>query len=123
MSSKKVKEETMEDMEQEEEEDMMEDQAEGDESSDDEIASDDDEDKDEDDEEAGGKAFVPGSEKLEEGDELVMDEGAYVVYHQASLGPPCLSFDTIPDAELSNNAGAAFPYSVYGVAGTQAATP
>ena len=26
-----------------------------------------------------------------------MDEQAYIVYHQASLGPPCLSFDIIPD--------------------------
>ena len=45
----------------------------------------------------GQKAYIPGQEELEEGEELVMDENAYIVYHQAHLGPPCLSFDIIPD--------------------------
>ena len=42
-------------------------------------------------------AFVPGQSELQDGEELVMDEQAYIIYHQASLGPPCLSFDVIPD--------------------------
>ena len=62
-----------------------------------------DEDEEEDDEEEssdeeGGeeKTFLPGGE-LGEGEELGYDSGAYIVYHQASLGPPCLSFDVIPE--------------------------
>ena len=64
-------------------------------------------------------AFLPGQQKLEEGEELVMDEQAYIVYHQASLGTPCLSFDIIPD-DLGNDRADAFPLTMYGVAGTQA---
>ena len=64
-------------------------------------------------------AFLPGQQKLEEGEELVMDEQAYIVYHQASLGTPCLSFDIIPD-DLGNDRADAFPLTLYGVAGTQA---
>jgi len=78
---------------------------------------DDNEDKeDSSDEEAGEeKAYLPGGE-LEEGDELGCDDEAYIVYHQASLGPPCLSFDIIPqDGKFE------FPLSVSCVAGTQAA--
>jgi len=45
-----------------------------------------------------------------------MDEQAYVVYHQAHLGPPCLSFDLIPEENSSDE----YPLTVYGVAGTQA---
>ncbi len=51
----------------------------------------------EEEEEGDAKAYVPGSTKLEEGEELVMDQEAYVIYHQASLGPPCLSFDVIKE--------------------------
>ena len=72
-----------------------------------------------DEEEKEAKAFVPGNEKLEEGEELVVDEQAYVVYHQAHLGPPCLSFDVIPDDQGDDRSD--FPMSLYGVAGTQAA--
>ena len=64
-------------------------------------------------------AFLPGQQKLDEGEELVMDEQAYIVYHQASLGTPCLSFDIIPD-DLGNDRADAFPLTLYGVAGTQA---
>jgi len=78
-----------------------------------EESSEDDEEEEEGEEEEP-KTYLPGVE-LEEGEELEIDEGAYVVYHQASLGPPCLSFDTIPEQTKPD-----FPLSVTAVAGTQA---
>jgi len=70
---------------------------------------------DEDEEKGEEKAYLPGI-RLEDGEELEIDEAAYVVYHQASLGPPCLSFDIIPEQTVSE-----FPLSMTAVAGTQAA--
>ena len=59
----------------------------------------DEEEEDSSDEEAGDeRAFLPGDE-IPAGEELECDEGSYIVYHQASVGPPCLSFDIIPQAE------------------------
>merc|ERR1719450_641646 len=78
---------------------------------------DDEESEDESDEEEGKgeeKAYLPGI-RLEEGEELEIDEAAYVVYHQASLGPPCLSFDLLPELSQPD-----FPLSITAVAGTQA---
>jgi len=63
-------------------------------------------------------AYLPGQE-IAEGEELVMDDQAYTIYHQASLGPPCLSFDVIPD-HLGNDRADSYPMTIYGVAGTQA---
>merc|ERR1711936_849724 len=65
------------------------------------------------------KAFIPGKEELGEGEELVMDDQAYTIYHQATLGIPCLSFDVIPD-HLGNDRADSYPMTIYGVAGTQA---
>merc|ERR1719189_1479151 len=109
---------------------MEEDDIEGEESSDssdDEVSDDEDivdkKDLDKDDTtnepESKPKAFVPGKEELDEGEELVMDDQAYTIYHQASLGPPCLSFDVIPD-HLGNDRADSYPMTIYGVAGTQA---
>ena len=58
------------------------------------------------------KAFLPG-EEIEDGEELVMDDQAYTIYHQASLGPPCLSFDIIPD-HLGNDRADSYPLTMYG---------
>ena len=117
----------------------------------------DDEESSEEEEEVEDRIYLPGT-RLEEGEELEIDENAYVVYHQvspcvnhhfnrsqnkaliwqpvlctfgkivlhhprvavlsvqASLGPPCLSFDIIPEQSKAD-----FPLSVTAVAGTQAA--
>lgn len=64
------------------------------------------------------EVYLPGK-PLEAGEELVCDDSAYVMLHQARTGAPCLSFDIIPD-----NLGAtreAYPMTGYIVAGTQAA--
>lgn len=62
--------------------------------------------------------YLPGK-PLEAGEELVCDESAYVMLHQARTGAPCLSFDIISD-----NLGAtrdSFPMTSYIATGTQAA--
>lgn len=61
--------------------------------------------------------YLPGA-PLKENEELVCDESAYVMLHQAHLGAPCLSFDIVPD-ELGDSREI-FPLTSYMVAGTQA---
>lgn len=87
----------------------------------------DDDDNDEDDSDSSGSdaesadepdVYLPGK-PLAEGEELVCDETAYVMLHQARTGAPCLSFDILPD-ELGANRES-FPMTSYIVAGTQAA--
>ncbi|EDV59870.1 glutamate-rich WD repeat-containing protein 1 [Drosophila erecta] len=63
------------------------------------------------------EVYLPGT-KLADDEELVCDESAYVMLHQASTGAPCLSFDVIPD-ELGTGRQS-FPMTAYIVAGTQA---
>ncbi|KAH8272623.1 hypothetical protein KR018_010189 [Drosophila ironensis] len=64
------------------------------------------------------EVYLPGK-RLAEDEELVCDESAYIMLHQASTGAPCLSFDIIAD-ELGDNRES-FPMTAYIVAGTQAA--
>lgn len=64
------------------------------------------------------EVYLPGK-PLEADEELVCDESAYVMLHQASTGAPCLSFDVIAD-ELGDNREE-YPLTAYMVAGTQAA--
>lgn len=73
---------------------------------------------DDDDGNAEQGVYLPGK-PLKEGEELVCDESAYVMLHQAHTGAPCLSFDVVID-ELGNDRDA-FPMTAYMVAGTQAA--
>lgn len=80
---------------------------------DDEIESDDGNETDEE-----GEVYLPNSKPLAEDEELVCDETAYVMLHQASTGAPCLSFDIIPD-KMGNRES--FPMTAFIVAGTQAA--
>ncbi|XP_026480379.1 glutamate-rich WD repeat-containing protein 1 isoform X2 [Ctenocephalides felis] len=62
--------------------------------------------------------YLPG-QPLKEGEELVCDESAYIMLHQAQTGAPCLSFDIIND-QLGNKRET-FPLTCYLAAGTQAA--
>lgn len=64
------------------------------------------------------QVYLPGK-PLEADEELVCDESAYVMLHQARTGAPCLSFDIVRD-QLGENRDA-YPLSCYIVAGTQAA--
>lgn len=63
------------------------------------------------------KVYLPGQEIGDE-EELVCDYSAYVMYHQAQTGAPCLSFDVIED-DLGDSRED-FPLTCYVVAGTQA---
>lgn len=65
-----------------------------------------------------GEVYLPGK-PIKSDEELVCDESAYVMLHQATTGAPCLSFDIIQD-ELGDNRNT-YPMTAYIVAGTQAA--
>lgn len=83
---------------------------------DDENDSGNDEDEEENEEEP--EVYLPGK-KLKDDEELVCDESAYIMLHQASTGAPCLSFDIIKD-DLGDSRET-YPLTAYMVAGTQAA--
>ena len=53
-------------------------------------------------------------------DELECDLSAYVMYHKAETGYPCLSFDVIADANNSADRVNTFPQTAYLVSGTNA---
>lgn len=62
------------------------------------------------------EVYLPGK-PLAEGEELICDQSAYVMLHQAQTGAPCLSFDIIKD-NLGNNRET-YPLTAYIVSGTQ----
>ena len=107
--------EEIEDVKEEEmEEDDIEDEESSESSSGDEVSDDEDIVEKTDVEEAKPllSAYLPGQE-IAEGEELVMDDQAYTIYHQATLGIPCLSFDVIPD-HLGNDRADSYPMTIYG---------
>lgn len=62
--------------------------------------------------------YLPGK-PLAEGEELICDQTAYIMLHQAQTGAPCLSFDVIKDS--LGDSRESFPLTAYVIAGTQAA--
>ncbi|XP_014287482.1 glutamate-rich WD repeat-containing protein 1 [Halyomorpha halys] len=65
---------------------------------------------------AGRKVYLPG-QPLNEGEELVHDDSAYVMLHDGHAGDSCLSFDIIPDgASVFQDQ---YPITSYFAAGTQ----
>lgn len=78
---------------------------------------------DEDAEEEDGKpeAYIPTHGDGLGPDDLEYDESAYIMYHKAECGYPCLSFDIIPDGlGTGETRSSSYPQSIYLVAGTQA---
>ena len=63
------------------------------------------------------KVYIPGRDSSKH-EELEFDESAYILYHTAQTGSPCLSFDIIKDNLGSDRSE--FPLTAYAVAGTQA---
>ncbi|KAN0060242.1 Ribosome assembly protein rrb1 [Thecaphora frezii] len=64
------------------------------------------------------QAYIPGVNKLEEGQTLEADQSAYEMLHRLNVTWPCLSFDYLKD-HLGNDRQS-FPHTSYLVAGTQA---
>jgi len=60
--------------------------------------------------------YLPGK-PMEEGEELTFDKSAYLMYHAATTGAPCLSFDIIPDDD--SQVQTEFPFNCDIVCGTQ----
>lgn len=64
------------------------------------------------------EVYLPGK-PLGDGEQLVCDQSAYIMLHQAQTGAPCLSFDVIRDSYGDSREN--YPMTAYIVAGTQAA--
>jgi len=64
------------------------------------------------------RTFIPGRDKLQNGESLSPDSSAYEMLHSLSTTWPCLSFDIVPDSLGDNRK--TYPATIYAVAGTQA---
>ena len=67
------------------------------------------------------QVWRPGVDPVADGEELDYDPTAYDCLHRFALEWPCLSFDVVRDG--LGGPRAAFPHTVFMVAGTQAAQP
>ena len=92
-----------------------------DEEDDDEEEDEEDEGMDAEDEMIRKRTYIPSADdERVDPDEMEFDETAYVMYHKAETGYPCLSFDIIPDSNRNSDRADTYPQTVYLVAGTQA---
>ncbi|XP_071442466.1 glutamate-rich WD repeat-containing protein 1 [Hetaerina americana] len=66
------------------------------------------------------EVYLPGK-SMGEDEQLVCDQSAYIMLHQAATGSPCLSFDVIKD-DLGDDRST-YPLSAYLVSGTQSSRP
>lgn len=82
------------------------------------MSDDNDEDDSDSDNSENKDIYLPGK-PLKDGEELICDDSAYVMLHQAQTGAPCLSFDICANKldEVQNS----YPMHATIVAGTQAA--
>lgn len=64
------------------------------------------------------KTFIPGRDKLQNGESLSPDSSAYEMLHTLSTTWPCLSFDVVKDS--LGDSRKTYPATIYAVAGTQA---
>ena len=64
------------------------------------------------------RTFIPGRDKLQNGESLSPDLSTYEMLHTLTAEWPCLSFDIIRDSLGDNRK--TYPATVYAVAGTQA---
>ena len=64
------------------------------------------------------RTFIPGRDKLQNGESLAPDLSTYEMLHTLTAEWPCLSFDIIRDSLGENRK--TYPATVYAVAGTQA---
>ena len=69
---------------------------------------------------APAEAYIPGVNKVPEGQALVPDQSAYDMLHRMDVNWPCLSFDFLRDHLGSQRQ--TMPHTAYLVAGTQADT-
>ena len=64
------------------------------------------------------RTFIPGRDRLPNGEVLSPDLSSYEMLHTLSATWPCLSFDIVPDSLGDNRKS--YPATLYAVAGTQA---
>ncbi|PKI85954.1 Ribosome assembly protein rrb1 [Malassezia vespertilionis] len=77
-------------------------------------------DEEDDEPQAPAETYIPGVQKLEDGQTLVPDQSVYDMFHRMNVTWPCLSFDFLHDHLGTQRK--TFPHTSFLVTGTQADT-